>query len=261
MVDQVLLNLVVNARDAMPAGGRIAISTKRLDADAGYVRSVPQARCGLFVGLCVRDTGEGIAPEILPRIFDPFFTTKEAGKGTGLGLATVYGIVEQHSGWMEVVSLPGQGAQFTAWFPAMAAHTDEPRPAETRAPALVRGGETILVVEDKDAVRAIIRAVLARFGYKVVMAADGLEALARWEDQKDEIQLLFTDVVMPGGLTGKDLAERLRAVRPRLKVIFCSGYDADILAPDVFKTPGTRFLAKPFDVGNLAQVVRELLNE
>jgi PAS domain S-box-containing protein len=260
MVDQVLLNLVVNARDAMPAGGRVRISTRHFEADAEFVRQSPQARCGHFVGMRVHDTGEGIAPEILPRIFDPFFTTKKEGKGTGLGLATAYGIVQLHSGWIEVASQPGHGAQFTAWFPSIAAQSEEPRPASTPL-AHIRGGETILVVEDKDAVRAIIRAVLTRFGYKVVLAADGLEALTRWGEHKSQIKLLFTDVVMPGGMTGKDLAERLRAERPGLKTIFCSGYDADILDPAALKHPGTRFLAKPFDVGNLAQVVRELLND
>jgi PAS domain S-box-containing protein len=259
MVEQLLLNLVVNARDAMPAGGRVAISTQALDADAEYVRRVPQARCGRYVGLRVRDTGEGISPEILPRIFDPFFTTKKEGKGTGLGLATAYGIVEQHSGWIEVDSQPRQGAQFTVWFPATAPHAVEPRPVSV-PPIQTRGGETILVVEDKDAVRAIVRAVLTRFGYKVVLAADGQEALLRWAEHQGQIMLLFTDVIMPGGMTGRDLAIRLRTMRPDLKVIFCSGYDADILGPTALKEPGTRFLAKPFDVGNLAQIVRELLN-
>ncbi len=259
MVDQVLLNLVLNARDAMPAGGRATISTKQLEVDAGYVRRNPQAHRGCHVGMQVRDTGVGIAPEILPRIFDPFFTTKQEGKGTGLGLATAYGIVEQHSGWIEVESRPGDGTQFTAWFPAMVARAPELRPVPL-APAQTRGGETILVVEDKDPVRAIIRAVLTRFGYRVILAADGLEALTRWAEHKDQIRLLFTDVVMPGGMTGKDLADRLRAVRPDLKIIFCSGYNADIIDPAVLKVPGTRFLAKPFDVGSLAQTVRELLN-
>jgi CheY-like chemotaxis protein len=259
MLEQVLLNLVVNARDAMPRGGRVTITTEVLFADDAYVRRVPQARPGRFVGLRVRDTGEGIAPEILPRIFDPFFTTKQEGKGTGLGLATAYGIVEQHAGWIEVESQLGQGAQFTAWFPALASPAAPPTRATT-PPMGARGGETVLVVEDKEAVRAIIQTVLVRFGYKVVVAANGEEALAQWEGHRDQVGLLFTDVVMPGSLTGKDLADRLRAAQPGLKVIFCSGYDAEILDPAALKSPGTRFLAKPFDVGNLAKVVRELLD-
>jgi PAS domain S-box-containing protein len=259
MLEQVLLNLVVNARDAMLRGGRVTITMVALLADGEYVRRVPQARPGRFVGLRVSDTGEGIAPEILPRIFDPFFTTKQEGKGTGLGLATAYGIVEQHAGWIEVESQRGQGAQFTAWFPALAAPAAQPARLTT-PPMKARGGETILVVEDKEAVRAIVQTVLVRFGYKVVVAENGEEALARWEEHRDQVGLLFTDVVMPGRLTGKDLADRLRAVRPGLKVIFCSGYDAEILDPEVLKAPGTRFLAKPFDVGKLAKIVRQLLD-
>jgi len=260
MVEQVLLNLVVNARDAMPRGGRITIATRVVTADADYVRRVPQARTGRFVGLGVRDTGEGIAPEILSRIFDPFFTTKEEGKGTGLGLATVYGIIEQHGGWIEVESQPGAGAQFVAWFPAR----ERPVAAASRnskPPMEARPGETILVVEDKDDVRAVMRAVLARYGYRVVLAADGEEALVRWAEHEDEIALLITDVVMPGRLTGRDLAAQLRAARPVLKVIYCSGYDAEILDSSALDRSGTRFLAKPFDVARLAKMVRELLDE
>jgi two-component system cell cycle sensor histidine kinase/response regulator CckA len=260
MLEQVLLNLVVNARDAMLRGGRVTITTVALLADGEYVRRVPQARPGRFVGLRVSDTGEGIAPEILPRIFDPFFTTKQEGKGTGLGLATAYGIIEQHAGWFEVESPRGQGAQFTAWFPALASPAARAAHVTTPPFGARGGGETVLVVEDKEAVRAIVQTMLVRFGYKVVVAADGEEALARWEEHRDRVELLFTDVVMPGRLTGKDLADRLRAVRPGLKVIFCSGYDAEILDPAVLKTPGTRFLAKPFDVGHLAKIVRELLD-
>jgi PAS domain S-box-containing protein len=258
MLEQLLLNLVVNARDAMPRGGRVTITTMALLADAEYVRRVPQARPGRYVGLQVRDTGEGIAPDILPRIFDPFFTTKQEGKGTGLGLATSYGIIEQHAGWIEVESKLGQGAQFTAWFPALAAPVAPP--VRGNPPAMgASGGEMVLLVEDKDAVRAVVRAVLERFGYKVLVAENGEEALARWKENPDKVKLLFTDMVMPGGVTGKDLADRLRVERPDLKVVFCSGYDAEILAPAALKQPGTRFLAKPFEVGNLIETVRELL--
>jgi CheY-like chemotaxis protein len=259
MVEQVLLNLVVNARDAMPRGGRIVIAARALTVDADYVRRVPQARLGRFVGLSVRDTGEGIAPDILPRIFDPFFTTKKEGKGTGLGLATVYGIIEQHAGWIEVDSQPGRGTTFEVWFPAADKATAPPMPAPA-LPVDTRGSETILVVEDKDAGRTVLQAVLERFGYQVVLANDGPEALARWAEHKDRIDLLFTDVMMPGGLTGKDLANRLRADRPGLKVIFCSGYDAHILDASTLQAAGTRFLTKPFDVSRLTEVVRELLD-
>jgi len=259
MVEQVLLNLVVNARDAMPLGGRIVIAARELTAGPDYVRRVPQARPGRFVGLGVRDHGEGIAPEVLPRIFDPFFTTKKEGKGTGLGLATVYSITEQHGGWIEVDSQPGRGSEFTVWFPVATAVTRPPLP-EPAPPAEVHGTETILVVEDKDAVRMVLQAVLERFGYQVVLAQDGPDALARWAEHRERIALLFTDVMMPGGLTGKDLADRLRADRPDLKVVFCSGYDANILDAEALQAAGTRFLTKPFDLARLTQVVREVLD-
>lgn len=260
MVEQVLLNLAVNARDAMPRGGHITLATLTLTTDAEYVRRVPQALPGQFVGLCLRDTGVGIPPEVIPRIFEPFFTTKKEGKGTGLGLATVYGVVQQHSGWIEVESQPGQGTQFTVWFPARPAAAAEPLSAAPAAPAAVRGHETILVVEDKESVRALLAMVLERFGYHVVTASDAMEALAKWVEHKDRIVLLFTDVVMPGHLNGKDLAEQLRGDRPDLKVIFCSGYDANVLDPAALQMPGTRFLAKPFDITRLAEIVRELLD-
>jgi PAS domain S-box-containing protein len=260
MVEQVLLNLAVNARDAMPHGGRLAIATLSLTADAEYVWRVPQARPGRMVGLRVRDSGVGIPAEVIPRIFDPFFTTKKEGKGTGLGLATVYGIVQQHAGWIEVESQPGQGATFTVWFPEQGAAAPESAPPEPTLSSNLRGTETILVVEDKDSVRTLLQAVLERFGYHVVTAADGDEALGRWTEHKDRIGLLFTDVMMPGRLTGKDLAERLRADRPTLKVVFCSGYDANVLDPLALQAIGARFLPKPFDVMRLAEVVRELLD-
>ena len=260
MVEQVLLNLAVNARDAMPHGGRIIVATLTLAADAEYVRRVPQARPGPAVGLRVRDTGVGIPAEVIPRIFDPFFTTKKEGKGTGLGLATVYGIIQQHAGWIEVESQPGQGAAFTVWFPVQTAPAPESAPLEPAPTSSLRGTETILVVEDKDSVRALLQAVLERFGYQVVTAADGEEALARWAEHKERIGLLFTDVMMPGLLTGRDLAERLRGERPALKVVFCSGYDANVLDPATLQATGARFLPKPFDVMRLAEVVRELLD-
>jgi PAS domain S-box-containing protein len=262
MVEQVLLNLVVNARDAMPAGGRIVISVLEVTADGAYLGRNPQARPGRFAGLRVSDSGQGIPPEILPKIFDPFFTTKTEGKGTGLGLATVYGIVQQHGGWIDVDSQPGRGTTFTIWFPvsekALASHA-APAPVLPRAP-VARGRETILVVEDKEDVRAVLRAVLERFGYRVLLATDGADALGLWAQHGGGIALLLTDVMMPGGLTGKDLARQLRAQRPDLKVVFCSGYDANILDRATLQEPGTRFLTKPFEITSLVAMVRETLD-
>ena len=258
MVEQVVLNLVVNAREAMPKGGRVTLLTLALDVDEAYRKRVPQARVGRWVGVQVRDTGEGIQPDVLPRIFEPFLNqANEANKPAGLGLAAVYSIVKQHQGWMQVESPAGEGARFTAWFPAI-----EPVPAAATAPATQRekGHETILVVEDKEAVRAILQAVLERQGYRALMATNGEEALALWSQHKEAIGLLFTDVVMPGGVTERDLADRLRLERPSLKVVFCSGYGADIIGPEIMTVPNNRFLAKPFDIGRLAEVVRELLD-
>jgi PAS domain S-box-containing protein len=260
MVEQVLLNLAVNARDAMPSGGEIAITTPLLEPDAEYLRRVPQARPGRFVGLRVRDTGVGIAPEVLPRIFDPFFTTKGEDRGTGLGLATVYGIAQQHHTWIEVASEVGRGTEFTVWFPRSAGRLDASRPRAGVADS-PSGHETLLLVEDKDEVRAVVQGLLARKGYRVLAATDGPDALRLWAQHRGEIALLFTDVVMPGGINGRELAERLRTDRPSLKVVYCSGYDANILGGDTLAAPGTRFLAKPFDVAQAVRLVREMLDQ
>ncbi len=260
MVEQVLLNLAVNARDAMPSGGELSITTVLAEPDADYLRRVPQARPGRFVGLRVRDTGVGIPADVLPRIFDPFYTTKAEDKGTGLGLATVYGIAQQHNGWIEVASEVGRGTEFTVWFPQLLGRPGAapPQAAPVASPS---GHETLLLVEDKDEVRAVVQGLLARKGYRILAAADGPEALRLWARHRGEIALLFTDVVMPGGINGRELAERLRADRPALKVIYCSGYDANILGGDVLANPCTRFLAKPFEVAQAVRLVRALLDQ
>jgi CheY-like chemotaxis protein len=256
MVEQVLFNLAVNARDAMPKGGELVITTLALEADADYVSRVPQAKSGRFVGFRVTDTGVGISADVRSRIFDPFFTTKPDSHATGLGLATVYTIVQQHGGWIEVSSEIGRGTQFTAWFPQ--------RPSEavpSTPPNLGKGGETLLLVEDKEEVRAVLQSVFARNGYRMLLAGNGPEALKLWEQRRDEIALLFTDVVMPGGMNGRELAERLRLDRPDLKVIYCSGYEANILGAEALAKPGTSFLAKPFNLTQAVSQVRGLLDQ
>jgi CheY-like chemotaxis protein len=260
MVEQVLLNLAVNARDAMPGGGELAITTVFVDADADYLRRVPQAKPGQFVGFRVTDTGVGIPPEVLRRVFDPFFTTKPEGKGTGLGLATVYTIAQQHGGWVEISSAVGRGSQFVVWFPARP-RARTPAPPPPAGPGGGEGTEGLLLVEDRDEVRAVLQSVFSRNGYRTFLAANGPEALRLWEQHRDQIALLFTDVVMPGGMNGRELAERLRAQRPDLKVMYCSGYDANILAAEALVLPGTRFLAKPFNLAQAARQVRELLDQ
>jgi len=261
MMEQVLLNLVVNARDAMPGGGQLLIATERVSSDAAYARTNPEARAGEFVCVSVGDTGTGIAPEHLQRIFEPFFTTKEPSKGTGLGLATVYGIVKQHQGWVEVSSRVGEGTTFRIFLPAI------PPPAEVTAAPMVeaelRGGsETILLVEDDFSVRMITRRVLETFKYKVHEATCAREAAEVWDRHAGEIALLLTDIVMPEGVTGRDLAEQLHAKSPWLKVIFMSGYSAEVLAThtEFFRRTGSYFLHKPCAAATLIRTVRQCLD-
>ncbi len=258
MLDQVLMNLAVNARDAMPGGGWLRIATSAQTLNAEQARSLPDAAPGRYVCLSVSDTGTGIAPEVLPRIFEPFFTTKEVGKGTGLGLATVFGIVKQHQGWLTVQSELGQGTTFQVGFPACVAVTA----AGPAAKAVLRGGtETILMAEDDDAKRQLVRLTLERFGYRVVEATSGVHALALWPEHRSTVALLLTDLVMPGGVSGQQLSARLRADNARLKVVFMSGYSADLAGRELRLEPGQSFLQKPFAPQLLLETVRRALDE
>ena len=262
MMEQVILNLVVNARDAMPEGGPLRITTERVLLDEGHARANLEARAGEFVCLRVSDSGTGIAPEVLPRIFEPFFTTKEVGKGTGLGLATVYGIVKQHQGWIEVFSQVGEGTTFKVFIPCIP-------PPDRRTPAAetgteVRGGtETILLVEDDLGVRLTTRRVLECKGYRILEATCGREALELWYRHAGEIALLLTDIIMPEEMTGRDLAEQLWRQRPSLKVIFTSGYSAEVMGKDTEFVRRTRshFLRKPCASRALLDTVRQSLDE
>ena len=261
MMEQALVNLAVNARDAMPRGGQLLITTETVRFDEADARTHLGARAGQFVCLTVSDAGTGIAPEHLPRIFEPFFTTKEPGKGTGLGLATVHGIVEQHQGWIELSSQLGTGTTFKIFLPGI------PPPAETEAAAqteidLPGGTETILLVEDDYAVRMITRRVLESHGYKICEASSAPEALEFWRSRGEEIALLLSDIVMPEGITGRELAEQLRAKRPALKVIFTSGYSADVIGKDTefFRRSGSYFLRKPCSSRTTLETVRRCLD-
>jgi len=259
MIEQVLLNLSINARDAMPKGGSLTISTLRVTIDAAYVARNSDARAGDFVCLAVQDSGCGITPEIMPRIFEPFFTTKEVGKGTGLGLATVFGIAKQHQGWVEVESQVGAGTLFKVMFPSLpvAAKRSGPQAAKPT----VRGGtETILLVEDEEAVRALTSVILRKYGYRVLEAVSGVDAKEVWEEQAKEIDLLLTDMIMPEGLTGRELAVELLAAKPTLKVIYVSGYSADTLQGTFAFKEGLNFLAKPYHPMNLLKAVRDSLD-
>jgi PAS domain S-box-containing protein len=259
MLEQILLNLSVNSRDAMPRGGRMTISIEAEEVNGEHTQRVAEARTGKFIRLSHEDTGEGIPPENLSRIFEPFFTTKELGKGTGLGLATVFGIVKQHEGWAEVESELGRGTTFHLYFPASSAaalDTDQP---ETQFHAR-KGTETILVVEDERDLREIVTRTLNLNGYRVFQAVDGHNALQIWAEYKDAIDLLFTDVIMPGGLNGRDLAERLWAEKPELKVIFSSGYGADALGKNFKLDPKLNYLQKPYLPQTLSRVIRRCLD-
>jgi len=259
MVDQVLLNLSVNARDAMPGGGQLTIETSTIDLDAGDAAQYAAAQPGTFVCLRVTDTGCGIPHEILPRIFEPFFTTKDVGKGTGLGLATVFGIVQQHGGWINVSSEVGRGTVFRVFLPQLIRPGPQDQLPSTRA-ALRGGTETILLAEDEPALRALVRSVLTRLGYHVIEAATGIRALELWEQHRDEIRLLLTDMVMPDGLSGRDLAERLLAADPKLKVIYTSGYNPEFAGKTLGLRDGVDFLPKPFAAPKLAEAVRAQLD-
>jgi PAS domain S-box-containing protein len=252
MLEQVLLNLAVNARDAMPAGGRLTIDTALASAVG------PDGSPATWARLRVADTGIGIAPEHLPHIFEPFFTTKDVGKGTGLGLATTYGIVQQHGGWIEVDSNVGRGTEFRVYFPAVLVQPPATTPASGPLPA-PRGRETILVVEDEAGVRALVISLLEGLGYRLLQAQSGPHALEVWKDHGDEVELLITDIVMPDGMNGVQLAEHLRRERPGLKVIFTSGYLADLSREDV-SHHSDAFIAKPFSLADLAKLVRRTLD-
>jgi PAS domain S-box-containing protein len=259
MMEQVLLNLSVNARDAMPRGGQLSVRIAIMDVSETHVQRHPEARVGRFVCVSKTDTGSGIPPENLSRIFEPFFTTKEIGKGTGLGLATVYGIVKQHQGWVEVESVVGKGTTFRIYIP----YAGE-EPSETEKPAeqiIVRGGtETILLVEDEKPVRELVARVLAKHGYQVLQAGTGAKAVEVWHAHKDKIRLLLTDLIMPGNMNGRELAETLWTERPDLKVIFTSGYSADVVGKDFKIESDLNFLQKPYHPQTLALSVRRCLD-
>jgi signal transduction histidine kinase/DNA-binding NarL/FixJ family response regulator len=259
MIEQMLINLAVNARDAMPGGGRLMIGAEMTETSAATAGH-PESRPGRLVCLSVTDTGCGMTPEVLTHIFEPFFTTKPVGKGSGLGLATVYGIAKQHEGWVEVESRPGQGSCFRIFLPPCTpAAKDEA--TEVKPQAMQRGKETILVVEDEMMVRDFVVEVLRSHGYQTVEADSGPQALERWREHPGKIDLLLTDMVMPGGLTGRELGERLLAKDPALKVIYSSGYGPGRDQKDVAALRSRAFLPKPYGAGELLTKLRERLDE
>jgi CheY-like chemotaxis protein len=252
------MNLALNARDAMPNGGRLVVSTSATEVDERYVQMNREASMGSFACLTVTDTGCGMDAATMKRIFEPFFTTKEVGKGTGLGLSTVYGIVKQHRGWVEVSSIPGKGTTFRVLLPV----SGVPRvAAEPATPPPLRGGrETILVVEDEGRVRSLVRKILEGQGYHVLEAASGPEALSISRDTSQRIDLLLTDMVMPSGMSGKQVAAKLLAERRALKVVYSSGYSLETAGKDPSALKDGAYLQKPYRPETLVRLVRDCLD-
>ncbi|HZQ21320.1 MAG TPA: PAS domain S-box protein [Terriglobales bacterium] len=258
-LEQVLMNLVVNAKDAMPSGGKLAIQTANVALDDSYRREHTFIRPGPYVMLSVSDTGQGMSKEIQSQIFEPFFTTKEKGKGTGLGLSTVYGIVKQSGGYIFVESEPCRGTTFRIYLPRVEDAADAAVGAKT-APESIGGSETILLVEDEESVRQLVRETLQSKGYNVMEAENGERALRIAEAHKAPIDAVITDVVMPG-MSGRDLAQRLLTTRPDIKILYLSGYTEDAIIHQDVLEPGTAFLQKPFTLQTLTKKVREVLRE
>jgi CheY-like chemotaxis protein len=253
---QILLNLAVNARDAMPKGGTLHIETANAELDNSYTKEHPPVIAGNYVMLAVSDTGTGVEKETLPRIFDPFFTTKEIGKGTGLGLSIVYGIVKQSRGYIWVYSEPGTGTTFKLYFPATNAPLERPR--TTVDGSTTTAGKTVLLVDDETGVRTNIRECLQQLGYHVYEADCGEAALETCRQQQGKIDVVLTDLVMPG-MSGHELGAELAQQYPEVRILFMSGYTEDNAARRAILTRGSSFLQKPFSVADLSGAVQRLL--
>jgi CheY-like chemotaxis protein len=257
LVEHVLVNLVLNSRDAMPTGGTLTISTASVRVDETQARRQQRVAPGEFVCLSIHDTGCGMTPEVQSRIFEPFFTTHDTGKATGLGLASVYGAMRQHAGWVEFTTEAGIGTEFRVFFPcATASQIATQNKVQSDAPPV---RETVLLVEGKDRARGLARFVLERHGYRIIEAENGPTALFFWESQAGQIDLLLTDLELEGDLTGVELAERMRKTKPALKVVYTgdSGPDAEGKQPASLE--GVQFVPKPFRPDRLLQALENSL--
>jgi PAS domain S-box-containing protein len=259
MLDQAIMNLCLNASDAMPNGGTLTLETSLAEFNIDSAQIQPEARPGQFVCLRISDTGCGMNADVLKHLFEPFFTTKETGKGTGLGLASVYGIVHQHKGWVNVESVVGRGTSFRLYLPLSARAEETPR-ATSSLPPFKGLNETILLVEDEETLLVVSARALTLFGYRVLSATNAQEALNLWEQHRDAIDLMLTDMRMPQGVSGLELAEKLWKTKPSLKVIIMSGYSMERVQNSTMANDGYTFLAKPFDLKTLSETVRHCLD-
>jgi len=263
-IEQVIMNLVVNARDAMPDGGRLTVETSNVELDALYARDHASVKPGKYVMLAVSDTGVGMSAETVAHIFEPFYTTKESGRGTGLGLSTVYGIVKQSGGYIWVYSELNHGTTFKIYLPRVdeAVERTDAGASKPAEPAKeLSGRETILLVEDEPDLRELTRTVLAARGYNVIEAANAEDAERLASDRRDagKIHLLLTDVIMPG-VSGRELAKRVLARQPAMRVLYMSGYTYNVIAQNGTLEKGVAFLQKPFTPSGLVEKVREVLD-
>jgi signal transduction histidine kinase len=260
MMEQVTVNLTLNARDAMPRGGRVKLTCSAVNVAEIELKPDSDARTGSFVRLTVSDTGCGIDAQGLAHLYEPFYTTKEAGKGTGLGLATVFGIVKQHQGWIEAQSTVNVGTTFSLFFPISSQATPKTAEIPEQGPRAT-GCETILLAEDEPSLREMVQEVLSLHGYRVLSAGSGPAALEAWHRAERRIDLLLTDLVMPGGMMGTDVAAELRRANPELKVIFTTGYSPGMARAQHALEEGVNFLPKPYSPNKLAEIVRRCLDK
>ena len=258
-IEQVLLNLATNARDAMPNGGHLTLDTQRVELDDTFIRSHGYGEPGMFTVISVSDTGSGMDKETMAKIFEPFFTTKEVEKGTGLGLAMVYGIIKQHNGYINVYSEPGSGTTFRLYLPAIESMEEVLVKTEIE-PLPSNGNETILVAEDDAALRRLFSTILQAYGYKVILAQDGEEAIKKFADNRDKIQLIMLDMIMPKK-SGKEVFDIIRKMRPDIKTLFSSGYTADRIDKDNMSKGGFDFIMKPVSPKELLKKIREVLDK
>jgi CheY-like chemotaxis protein len=257
-IEQVLMNLATNARDAMPEGGILSIETGLVEIDDELIKTHGYGKQGKYAFISVTDSGVGMDEETRQKIFEPFFTTKEVDKGTGLGLSVIYGIIKQHDGFIDVYSEPGKGTKFKIYLPQIKAGIKEA--AKTELFSVEKGTETVLVAEDNESVRRLIKDILQQYGYKVIEAGDGEEAIENYKEQEEEIDLLLLDVIMPKR-NGKEVYEEIKGMKPDVKALFLSGYSEDLLQKKGVLEKGINFIFKPVAVNDLLRKVRGVLDK